>query len=138
MKSLGVLIAALLVSSCAGEKPAMFEPKIANPSAVISAEIAFNRLAQEKGQWTAFRETAAKDAVMFVPQPITARDWLKGKADPDQSVKWQPHKAFMSSDGKTGVTTGAWKGPGETNGYFTTVWQWIEKGTRGEGDWKWV
>ena len=30
----------------------------ANPSAVIAEEIAFARLAQEKGQWTAFRTTA--------------------------------------------------------------------------------
>ncbi|MEP7348433.1 MAG: hypothetical protein ABI668_00620 [Sphingorhabdus sp.] len=133
-------VIALALASCAGgpQSPRGFEPKLANPSAVIAAEIAFNRLAQEKGQWTSFRETAAKDAVMFVPQPVNAQLWLKGRADPPVSVKWQPHKAFMSCDGKTGVTTGAWQRPNGAVGYFTTIWQWLEKGNQGDGEWKWV
>lgn len=131
----------LALAACASgpsSEVSRFEPKIANPSAIIAAEIGFNQLAQEKGQWTAFRETSAKDAIMFVPQPVLAQNWLKGKADPAQSVKWQPHKAFMSCDGKTGVTTGVWQHPNGTVGYFTTVWQWIPKNDRGDGEWKWV
>ena len=141
MPKFSVFVAALALASCSGGQPGgprNFEPKLANPSAVIAEEIAFNRLAQEKGQWTAFRETAAKEAVMFVPQPVNAQEWLKGRADPPKSVKWQPHKAFMSCDGKTGVTTGSWQRPNGTVGYFTTVWQWVEKGARGDGEWKWV
>ncbi len=140
MRKFTVVTAAIVLTSCAGgpRAPDGFEPKLANPSAVIATEIAFNRLAQEKGQWTAFRQTSAKDAVMFVPQPTNATEWLKGKADPAVSVKWQPHKAFMSCDGKTGVTTGAAQWPDGRNGYFTTVWQWFEKGSRGDGEWKWV
>lgn len=141
MKSSIAALLALSLSACASgpsEDVRSFQPKIANPSAIIAAEIGFNQLAQEKGQWTAFRETAAKDAMMFVPQPVLAQEYLKGKADPAQSVKWQPHKAFMSCDGKTGVTTGAWQRPNGTVGYFTTVWQFIEKNARGDGEWKWV
>ena len=141
MPRFAIIAAALALASCAAgqsNRPRNFEPKLANPSAVIAAEIAFNRLAQEKGQWTSFRQTAAKDAVMFVPQPVEAQVWLKGRADPATSVKWQPHKALMSCDGKTGVTTGAWQGPSGTVGYFTTVWQYYEKGTGGNGEWKWV
>jgi hypothetical protein len=134
------VILLISLTACAGgpSRPEGFQPKLANPSAIIAAEIAFNRLAQEKGQWTAFRETAAKDATMFVPQPVIAQEYLKGKADPAQSVKWQPHKAFMSCDGKTGVATGAWQRPNGTIGYFTTVWQFIQKNERGDGTWKWV
>jgi hypothetical protein len=96
-------------------------PLSANPSGFIAAEIAFARLAQEKGQWTAFRETAAPDAVMFVPQRVRAQDWLKSQKNPAEAVKWQPHAVYVSCDGNVGVTTGAWqKGP--ANGYFTTVW----------------
>jgi hypothetical protein len=141
MKSSIAVLLALSLSACASgpsEDVRGFQPKIANPSAIIAAEIGFNQLAQEKGQWTAFRETAAKDATMFVPQPVLAQEYLKGKADPAQSVKWQPHKAFMSCDGKTGVTTGAWQRPNGTVGYFTTVWQFIQKNARGDGEWKWV
>src|SRR5690606_22688854 len=35
----------------------------ADPGKVVAAEIAFARTAQEKGQWTAFAEFAADDAV---------------------------------------------------------------------------
>lgn len=97
------------------------DPLAANPSAFIAAEIGFSRLAQEKGQWTAFRETAAPEAVMFVPQRVKARDWLKSQKDPAEAVKWQPHAVYISCDGNVGVTTGAWQN-GPANGYFTTVW----------------
>ncbi len=141
MKAYLALFLSATLTGCATNPSAdfrNFQPKIANPSAIIAAEIAFNRSAQQKGQWTAFRETAAKDAVMFVPQPANALEWLKGKADPAQSVKWQPHKAFMSCDGKTGATTGAWQRPDGSVGYFTTVWQFVERNARGDGAWKWV
>lgn len=142
MKRIAItLTAALTLSACAGgggpRRPGDFEPKIAQPSSVIQQEMAFNRLAQDKGQWTAFREYMADDATMFVPQPINAQTWLKGRADPAKSVIWQPHKAFMSCDGKTGVTTGAAQWPDGRQGYFTTVWQWFEKGRQSSGDGEW-
>ncbi len=95
----------------------------ANPSAVIAAEIAFAQLAQAKGQWTAFRSTATKDAVMFVPQMAYAQAFLKDRADPAQAVKWQPHQVWSSCDGSLAVTRGAWQRPDGSTGYFTTVWQ---------------
>ena len=95
----------------------------ANPSAVIAAEIAFAQLAQAKGQWTAFRSTATKDAVMFVPQMAYAQAFLKDRADPAQAVKWQPHQVWSSCDGSLAVTRGAWQRPDGSAGYFTTVWQ---------------
>ena len=141
MKAFSVLLAAAVLSACAASPSSDyydFQPKIANPSAIIAADIGFNQLAQQKGQWTAFRETAAKDAILFAPQPAAALEWLKGKADPAASLKWRPHKAFISCDGKTGVTMGAWERPDGTVGYFTTVWQFVEKNARGDGEWKWV
>ncbi|WP_422059170.1 hypothetical protein [Sphingopyxis sp.] len=110
-----------LVAGCAQGPDPRKRPLAANPSAYIAAEIGFARLAQDKGQWTAFRETAAPDAVMFVPQRVKARDWLKSQKDPAEAVKWQPHAVYVSCDGNSGVTTGAWQKSG-TNGYFTTVW----------------
>ncbi len=104
-----------------------------NPSALIAAEIAFSRMAQEKGQWTAFRKFAAEDAVMFVPQAVKAADWLKGRADPPSSVVWQPHQVWMSCDGTLGATKGAWQRPDGSSGYFTTVWQ-----RQKNGSYKWV
>jgi len=95
----------------------------ADPAAVIAAELAFARAAQDKGQWTAFAEYASKDAVMFVPQPTNAQAWLKGRANPPQAVRWQPHQVWSSCDGTLAVTKGAWQRPDGSVGYFTTVWE---------------
>ncbi|SNT04381.1 hypothetical protein [Sphingopyxis indica] len=137
MRRLLLAVAAVAtLSGCAGSSPRgdlYNRPLAANPSAFVAAEIAFARLAQEKGQWTAFRETAADDAVMFVPQRARAQDWLKGKADPAQAVNWQPHAVYISCDGNSGATTGAWQKGAET-GYFTTVWRRDPRG----GDMRWV
>ena len=104
-----------------------------DPSSVFAAELAFNRLAQQKGQWTAFRETAADEAVMFVPQRVLAKQWLKGRADPPASVRWTPSTIFVSCDGNLAASTGNWKRPDGSVGYFTTVWQRDKK-----GEWKWI
>lgn len=114
--------ALLLAAGCAGQPDDIRNrPLGPNPSGFVAAEIGFARLAQEKGQWTAFRETSAPDATMFVPQRVKARDWLRTQKDPAEAVKWQPHAVYVSCDGNVGVTTGAWqKGP--ANGYFSTVW----------------
>jgi len=95
----------------------------ANPSALIATELAFAREAREKGQWTAFRDYAAGDAIMFVPQQVVARDWLKKQANPAQAMTWQPYAVWMSCDGSMGITKGGWQRPDGTVGYFTTVWR---------------
>lgn len=104
---------------------------IGNPSALIAAESAFARLAREKGQWTAFAETAAETAEMFVPERVLAKAWLKGRANPPVPVQWQPSAVWISCDGGTGVTFGAVRGEG--NGWFSTVWERQKK-----GGYKWV
>lgn len=106
----------------------------ANPSAVIAAEVAFNQLAQTKGQWTAFLETSTPEADMFTPQRVNAHAWLKGRANPPQSVKWQPHEVWSSCDGSYAVTRGGWQQPDGKFGYFTTLWQRQPK----TGGYKWL
>lgn len=125
-------LAATVMASVPAEAQRRTRTPAANPSAVIAAEIAFARMAQEKGQWTAFRANAAKDGVMFVPQMVLAQDWLKSRADPPVPVNWQPHIAWSSCDGTLVATHGAWQGP-RGAGYFTTIWQRQKK-----GDYKWV
>lgn len=115
--ALAGLVAAPLSAQKRGEPPRGY----ANPGAVIAAEVAFNQLAQAKGQWTAFLATAAPDAAMFVPQLALASAWLKGKPNPAKSVTWQPHQVWSSCDGSVAVTRGAWQN-GDKAGYFTTVW----------------
>lgn len=134
-----VLAAALLAvaaSAQAQERPDARAQRLgnsyANPSAVIAAELSFAQLAQDKGQWTAFAETAASDAVMFTPKMVYAQRWLKGRANPPVAIKWQPHAVWSSCDGSLMVSHGAWQGP-KQSGYFTTLWQRQPK-----GGYKWI
>ena len=113
-----------VLAACAtGFDPRRDLKPTADPGAVIATEIAFARGAREEGQWTAFREFAAEDAVMFVPEPVVARDWLRRQTDPAQAVQWQPHQVWSSCDGSLAVTRGAWQRPDGSVGYFTTVWE---------------
>src|SRR5215467_12256732 len=99
----------------------------------VDAEHAFARDAQQIGQWTAFRKYAHHDAVMFSPQAVWARDFLKDLKDPKEAVRWWPGASFVSCDGRTSVNTGPWtRNHGTLHGYFTTVWQ------RESGQWRWV
>ena len=103
------------------------------PGTALEAEYAFAREAQRVGQWTAFRKYADRDAVMFTPQAVWAREFLKGRTDPRHAVNWGPDKAISSCDGRTTVTTGPWTTVvGASQGYFTTVWQ------NERGEWRFV
>ena len=137
MKKLALGLALLALTASAGAQDRRDQRNMrnsyANPSAAIAAEIAFAQLAQDKGQWTAFAANATADAVMFTPQMVYAQAWLKGRANPPQSVKWQPHIVWSSCDGSLMVSHGAWQGAKDTNGYFTTIWQ-----RQKNGKYKWV
>jgi hypothetical protein len=132
-----VLVMALATAGCAagGSRERYEGPPLkpsANPSAVIAADLAFSQLAQEKGQWTAFRDTAAQGAEMFAPERVAAATWLKGRANPPVSVKWQPYAVWSSCDGSHAVTRGAWDKPG-SSGSYVTVWQ-----RQKDGKYKWL
>ena len=99
----------------------------------LDAEYAFARDAQRIGQWSAFRKWSDKDAVMFTPQAVWARDFLRPLKDPPKAIAWRPSVSFVSCDGRTAVNSGPWfKVDGSTGGYFTTVWQ------RDRENWRWV
>jgi len=105
----------------------------ASAPTAVDAEYAFARDAQQIGQWTAFRKWADKDAVMFTPQAVWARDFLKDRKDPPKAISWRPADSFVSCDGRTAVNTGPWfKVDGSPAGYFTTVWQ------RDRDNWRWA
>ncbi len=137
MRFAAVLLALALAGCASGpsryDRYARLLTPTAVPSKVVATELAFARMAQEKGQWTAFRDYATGDAVMFVPDPVNAQEWLRKQADPAEAVKWQPHEVWSSCDGSLAVTRGAWQRANGTSGYFTTVWQ-----RQQNGEYKWV
>lgn len=139
MRTAAALLALALVpalAACASgpyDRYARLLQPTAEPGKVVAAELAFARDAQDKGQWTAFRDHAAAGAVMFVPEPVDARDWLARQTNPAQAVRWQPHHVWSSCDGSLAMSRGAWQRPDGSTGYFTTVW------IRGsDGQYRWV
>jgi len=99
----------------------------------VDAELAFARDAKRIGQWSAFRKWVDRDAVMFTPQAVWAKTFLKPLKDPPNAISWRPVKSFVSCDGRTAVNTGPWfKQDHVMAGYFTTVWQ------RSSIGWRWV
>ena len=106
---------------------------VAAAQTAVDAENAFARDARRIGQWSAFRKWADRDAVMFTPQAVWARDFLKDRKNPPRSVRWWPLRTFVSCDGRTAVNTGpAVTAEGKPYGTFTTVWQ------RTGPTWRWV
>ena len=98
----------------------------------IDAERAFISDAHTHGQWTAFRKWAAEDAVMFSPNAVWAREYLKDKKDPPKSIDWAPAESWVACDGRTAINRGPWSNAGKGQGYFTTVWM------KGTSSWRWV
>jgi hypothetical protein len=138
-RTLTIAALALSLSACA-TGPGYGGPRLrpaANPSAVITSELAFARLAREKGQWTAFRQTSTGDAVLFVPQRVNAHTWLKGRTDPATSVSWHPDAVWSSCDGSYAVTQGHWQS-GNASGGFVTVWQRQGDERSRRTEYKWV
>jgi hypothetical protein len=105
----------------------------ANPSAIVAAELALARDAGARGQWTALGATAAPDAVVFAPQLIWAREWLKGRTNPAQAERWQPHAVWSSCDGSLVASSGSWRLPDGDTGFFRRLWQ-----RQGDGSYKWI
>ena len=98
----------------------------------VDAELAFARDAKRIGQWSAFRKWVDNDAVMFTPQAVWAKTFLKPLKDPPHAISWRPLHSFVSCDGRTAVNTGPWyRQDGARGGYFTTVWQRTPRGGAG-------
>ena len=106
---------------------------LAAAQTATDVERAFDRLAAREGQWTAFRAYADAGAIMFVPRPINAQEWLRDRKDPPKSTRWQPIRSYVACDGVWAANTGAWQRPDGSVGYFTTIWH---RGTSGR--WRWV
>jgi hypothetical protein len=141
-----ILFSIIALTACTQERPPLRSvPQSANPSAIVAVELAFAREARDKGEVQAYKKYAAKDALIFRPQPVLFHDYSKSMKDDGKTARWQPHKIYMSCDGRTAISSGAWQRADE-NGYYTMVWQWFPKtkeaallqGTLGEGEWRWI
>ena len=141
------VIAVSLLAGCAGDGPSargnrldLGGPRdrdrdflIANPSAVIAAELAFARMAREEGTWTAFREYSTDDALWPAPALSNVRQDLAGTPDPAEAIVWGPDAVWVSCDGSFALSTGPATYPNGRRSRFATIWQ-----RQRDGDYRWV
>lgn len=113
---------------------AVTRPKtIAGAGTAVDAERAFAADAKALGQWTAFRKWAAPDAIMFLPQPVAAADFLRGRTDPPAAIGWAAAESFVSCDGTMAVNVGYSRPAPGRHGSFLTVWR-----KQADGAWRWA
>jgi hypothetical protein len=138
MKAVVAVLSSLALAACAGaqgpeERRAAFLGPGAEPSAVIAAELAFARMAREKGTWTAFRATATDDALWPSPGWVNVKQSLKGAPDPAQPIVWEPDRVWVSCDGSFALSSGPATYPTGKRTRFATIWQ-----RQDDGGYKWV
>ncbi len=123
--------AALAQPSGSGGKKGQRSGGYADPSLIIAAELAFDRLAVEKGQWTALGAIVAKDGVLFRPAPVFADAWLRSQRNPAVPVRWRTRQVFMACDGSSAISTGlSIRSGAGAEGRFINIWRREKKGYR--------
>jgi ketosteroid isomerase-like protein len=124
-----VLSFLMLAASAASAKPP--------PSAdeVADAERRFAAMGRTEGLGAAFTAYSAEDAVIFTPQPASAKKiFADPKARPAGKLDWWPVYAGIARSGDLGFSTGPFEvEKGRAHGWYFTVWR-REPG----GQWRWV
>jgi hypothetical protein len=100
---------------------------------VVDTERAFAAAAQTRGQWTAFRDFVAPDAIMMLDGPQPAAPFLKDRKDPPVAVMWWPAHVVTACDDSLAFSTGPWRRKGGTQmGRYFTIWRHDPAG------WRWI
>ena len=97
---------------------------LAQPGRIVATESGFARMAREQGQWTAFAEYAAPGAVLHLPQGLApAAEWLRGRSNPAEAMRWAPRDVWMSCDGALAVGQGRFREGTGLVGNYVTAWR---------------
>lgn len=98
-------------------------PGRGEPGVVAATDRAFARAARETGLWSAYRQYAASNAVLHLPDGLVpANQWLAGRTDPTQAPVWSPTAVWTSCDGSLAVTFGRFTDPDGTVGSYAATW----------------
>jgi ketosteroid isomerase-like protein len=145
------LIAASLfcfaLSRCATAPPTEAPPDPeTGKKALVAADEAFSRMAQERGLAEAFAAFAAPDATMMPvnQDPVTGLDAVRKQfagTPAGTALAWKPFRADISKSGDLGYTLGTYElktrgpegAPVTRYGKYCSVWK-----KQPDGSWKWV
>jgi ketosteroid isomerase-like protein len=97
---------------------------------LAESELAFARLAGERGIRTAFLGFLAPDSVIFRPGPVSGRAWFEARPERPGLLQWYPSLVEVSEAGDLGYTTGPSSFRADPSapkpdwtGYFVSVWR---------------
>ncbi|MEI9892251.1 MAG: DUF4440 domain-containing protein [Caulobacteraceae bacterium] len=114
-------------------------PPPAAPAAAVQQidelERAFAQVVAQQGIAAGFRQFAAPDAVMFMPDPVPAGPELAGARWPGE-LQWRAQYIGVAPSGDLAFSAGPslLRGAGKpSGGFYLTVWK-----RQGEGSWKYV
>jgi hypothetical protein len=95
-------------------------------NSLIKTEAYFNDLLAKKGLNNAFIEVAAKNGVVFRPNPSNIIDYYSKQQPADFELGWEPDFAMIAKSGYFGFTTGLYtlkKDEKLSYGHYLSVWQ---------------
>lgn len=98
-------------------------PGEAQPSTLVSTEIAYARAAKEQGQFTAGSQFAAAGAIFHTRNGGVPYATLAPTLEnPETATEWGPRTVLMSCDGSVALTQGRFKDPEGFVGNYVTAW----------------
>lgn len=107
------------------------------PDAVLRAELAFARMAEDRGIRVAFRSWLAEDSVVFTPRMVPGQDHYGQQPGDPGCLAWYPEAQGMSASGDLAWSFGPWtyrpaKGEAvRAQGHFLSLWR-----KQPDGRWK--
>jgi ketosteroid isomerase-like protein len=127
---------ALLASPVLAQSPRTIDRQVALDS-LLGAEKAFADDAALKGIRDSFLDFLADDGVLFRPDPVNGKEYLRSHPPAPGFLSWVPASSEISLGGDLGYNTGPYEyrekaGDKEADsGQFATVWQ-----RQTDGSWK--
>ncbi|MXO65891.1 hypothetical protein [Altericroceibacterium endophyticum] len=124
-RGLAIILSGLVLSACAsgpsghrGAGGIAFRPA-ANPTGVLTADLAFARAYQTDGLDHARRDYAFENTVFLGPDDRNGLPAMTG---------WRPYNVWSSCDGSLAATYGAYEQSARNFGDYVTIWRRAEKG----------
>lgn len=97
---------------------------------IYQTEKEFEKAVAEKGFNDAFIEFMTSDGIIFRPNPVNAREFLKSQPKSTAALTWNPVFIDVSSNGVLAYSTGSGifrpQGKDDSNAYYSdyvTIWQ---------------
>lgn len=101
---------------------------------LTAVERAFAAKAKEITPWPAFSQFIADDGVIFRPEPVNGKTWLKDAEPYPGTLEWWPTFVEVSCDDQLGWSTGpVLNADGLIHSQYVTVWA-----RQTNGDWRFI